>query len=122
MSQIKKEIVKTDTQNHFQKLMPMTSEAFERLAEVSFQEGVLTAKTKELIAIGIAVHSGCDDCINYHIHKAVDLNLTRDEILEAMGVGLEMGAGQLIPPIKRALKAHFPDLPPKSSADLTTKE
>jgi len=56
-------------------------------------EGALDAKTKELMALAIAVAVRCDGCIAFHVHDAVDAGATADEIAEAIGVAILMGGG-----------------------------
>lgn len=53
----------------------------------------LDTKTKELMALAISVVVRCDDCIAYHIHDAVEAGATREEMAEAIGVGVLMGGG-----------------------------
>jgi len=56
-------------------------------------EGALSARTKELIALAIAITVRCDGCIAYHVHDAVHAGATRGEIVEAIGVAVLMGGG-----------------------------
>lgn len=96
-------------ENCFARLMPETADIFHTLAQQTFQEGALSFKTKELIALGIAVTSRCEDCMNYHLEKLKDCGATQAEITEAMGVGFEMGVGLLLSPLRRTLLQHFPE-------------
>ncbi|MDX9871109.1 MAG: carboxymuconolactone decarboxylase family protein [Clostridia bacterium] len=93
----------------FEKLMPETADIFQKLAQHTFREGALSFKTKELIALGIAVTSRCEDCMNYHLEKLKACGATQAEITEAMEVGFEMGVGLLLSPLRRTLWRHFPD-------------
>lgn len=92
---------------HFQSLMPDPARCFDALLETTFTDGALSSKTKELIALGISVTVRCEPCMHYHIEKAMNGGATKDEVLEAMGVGFEMGLGQLIPPLRKVLFAKF---------------
>ncbi len=56
-------------------------------------DGVLSAKTKELIAIAIAVTRECDGCIISHARSAVRHGATAAEVAEAMGVAILMNGG-----------------------------
>jgi AhpD family alkylhydroperoxidase len=56
-------------------------------------EGALTVKSKELVAIGIAVAKQCEPCIKLHVKKCLDAGTTREEILEAAGVAVMMEGG-----------------------------
>jgi len=69
------------------------SESSKTLAIASITEGALDAKTKELMALAIAVAVRCDGCIAFHVHDAVDAGATADEIAEAIGVAILMGGG-----------------------------
>lgn len=70
---------------------PMTG--FARLHKKGVEEGVLSAKTKELMALAIAVAVRCDGCIAYHVHDAVKAGATRAEMVETIGVAILMGGG-----------------------------
>jgi len=66
---------------------------FANLHKAAMTGGALDAKTKELIAIGIAVGIHCDPCVAYHVHDALKAGATRAEVLEAVGVAIMMGGG-----------------------------
>ena len=44
-------------------------------------------KIKELIAIGASVSANCHPCIKFHVNKARKLNITNQEIQQAIEVG-----------------------------------
>lgn len=60
------------------------------------EEGVLSGKQKELIALGIAVTVRCDGCIAFHVHDALRAGATRQEIVETVGVAVLMGGGPAV--------------------------
>ena len=64
----------------------------------------LDAKTKELIALGIAVAVRCDDCIAFHV-KACEQGATKEEISETPGMAIYMGAGLSVMYASHALEA-----------------
>ena len=72
---------------------PGVMSGFTKLHQATTTDGVLPAKTKELIAlaIGIAVH--CDGCVAYHVHDALGAGASREEIVETIGVAVMMGGG-----------------------------
>ncbi len=70
---------------------PMTG--FARLHRKAVEEGALSAKTKELMALAISVAVRCDGCIAYHVHDAVKAGATRQELVETIGVAILMGGG-----------------------------
>jgi AhpD family alkylhydroperoxidase len=66
---------------------------FSAIAQAALAPKALDAKTKELIALAVAVAVRCDDCIAFHAKAAVDQGATREEALEALGMAIYMGAG-----------------------------
>ncbi len=66
---------------------------FTDLHAASTKDGAVTSKTKELIALGIAIASNCDGCIAYHVHDAMQAGATSEEIMETIGVAIMMGGG-----------------------------
>ncbi|MEM9623874.1 MAG: carboxymuconolactone decarboxylase family protein [Pseudomonadota bacterium] len=72
---------------------PETMEAFARLHRSATAEGALDNKTKELIALGIAVAARCDGCIAFHAHDALRAGASAAEINDALGVAIMMGGG-----------------------------
>ncbi len=70
---------------------PMTG--FARLHKKSVEEGALSSKVKEMMALAISIAVGCDGCIAYHVHDAVAAGANRQELLETIGVGILMGGG-----------------------------
>ncbi|MEZ4870653.1 MAG: carboxymuconolactone decarboxylase family protein [Bdellovibrionales bacterium] len=70
---------------------PMTG--FGQLHEKSIATGALDSKTKELIALGIAITVRCDGCIAYHVHDALAAGATPEEIAETIAVSILMGGG-----------------------------
>lgn len=72
---------------------PKTMAAFSQLHAGGASPGVLDAKTKELIALAIAVTVRCDGCIAFHTHDALKAGATREEIMDALGVAILMGGG-----------------------------
>jgi len=70
---------------------PMTG--FARLHKKAVENGALSAKVKELMALAVSIAVGCEGCIAYHTHDAIKAGATRAELLETIGVGLLMGGG-----------------------------
>ena len=67
--------------------------AFIDMEKQAFSPGKLEKKYKELIAIGISIHINCESCLEWHINEALKSGSTKEEIIEAIGVGMEMGGG-----------------------------
>ncbi len=73
--------------------IPGQMSGFAALHKSALADGALDRKSKELIALGIAIAACCDGCIAYHVHDAIKAGATRPEICEAIGVALLMGGG-----------------------------
>lgn len=67
--------------------------AFRDLAQAASVDGALTHMHKELIALAIAVVIRCEGCIVFHVRSCVKLGITRAELLDMLGVAVEMGGG-----------------------------
>ena len=68
----------------------------------TYMEGVLPAKTKELMGLVASACLRCDDCINYHIIQSFRLGVIRAEQEEALNVALVVGGSIVIPHMRRA--------------------
>lgn len=77
----------------FSKDYPEQTNAFFNLLEKIEQEGKLDKKTKEFVALGIAVAKHCKYCIAFHVNELLKLKATKDEIMEAAYVGVLMDGG-----------------------------
>ena len=77
----------------FGREMPGPMTGFARLRKKAVEEGALSAKVKEMMALAISIAVGCEGCIAYHVHDAIKAGATRPELLETIGVGLMMGGG-----------------------------
>ncbi|MBN1958751.1 MAG: carboxymuconolactone decarboxylase family protein [Desulfuromonadales bacterium] len=76
--------------------LPGVMSGFGQLHKASIEGGALSTKTKELIALAIAITVRCDGCISFHVHDALKSGVTREEILEAIGVAILMGGGPAV--------------------------
>ncbi|MCE1244191.1 carboxymuconolactone decarboxylase family protein [Oryzomicrobium sp.] len=79
---------------------------FSQLAQAAIKDGALEKKTKEFVALGIAVASRCDDCIGFHVQTLVKLGATRAEVEEVLGTAVYMGGGPSLMYAAHALKAY----------------
>jgi AhpD family alkylhydroperoxidase len=72
---------------------PDAWKGFGDLHRAAMADGVIPARTKELVALAIAVIKECDGCVAYHAHAAVRQGATDDEVAEILSVALLMGGG-----------------------------
>lgn len=61
---------------------------FSGLQTETFGNSAISNKTKELIAVAIAVYNRCEYCIVYHVYNAFASGATRAEILDAAKVAV----------------------------------
>ena len=91
--------------NNLGKELPGPMAGFSQLHQDSMSDGALSTKTKELIALAIAITVRCDGCITFHVHDALKSGATHEEIVEAIGVAVLMGGGPSVVYGSEALEA-----------------
>jgi len=74
-------------------LAPQIHDAFTTFSERVFDEGALSEKIKQLIAVAAAHITQCPYCIRGHTKAALRHGATAEEIMEAIWVAAEMRAG-----------------------------
>jgi AhpD family alkylhydroperoxidase len=72
---------------------PNAMKGFKALGAAAYADGALSRKTKELIALVLSVASRCDGCVAYHARRVSELGVERAEVVEAIGVAIQMGGG-----------------------------
>ena len=87
------------------KLSPDTVKGYAALSGAGAKTGHLDAKTRELIALAVAITLRCDGCIAVHSAAASKLGATREEVAEALGVGITVNAGAALVYSSRTLDA-----------------
>ncbi|HWJ78906.1 MAG TPA: carboxymuconolactone decarboxylase family protein [Niallia sp.] len=80
----------------FTQKMPEIVQQFNAYTEACFQEGNLTQKQKQLIALGISLYSQDEYCIIYHMKGCLDQGATEQEIMETVGVASAIGGGAVM--------------------------
>jgi AhpD family alkylhydroperoxidase len=90
---------KTDVDEKAKELaaqIPDVMMALSRLRAEVVKDGALSAKTKELMMVAIAVSLRCEYCLWKHVPEAVKLGATREEILEAVSTAIVMAGGPAV--------------------------
>lgn len=87
------------------KEIPETVKGFGIMGKAAKADGALSEKTKEFIALGIAIATRCDSCIGFHVRSLVRLGATRDEVCEALAMATYMGGGPSYAFSAKALQA-----------------
>ena len=68
----------------------------------AYSEGALDVKTKELLGLVASTVLRCDDCVKYHLETSYKLGITKEEMMEAMGIATLVGGTIIIPHLRRA--------------------
>jgi len=74
------------------------------LDTLTYQEGALSTKTKEMLGLATSMVLRCDDCVKYHLEKCFEQGVTTDEIFELFGVANLVGGTIVIPHTRRAVE------------------
>lgn len=88
------------------KEIPDVMSGFSSLAQAAGKDGALNKKTKELIALALGVAAHCDGCIGFHVQALVKLGVTREELMETLGMAVYMGGGPSLMYAADALSAY----------------
>jgi len=84
---------------------PETMKAFAALGAAAYPAGAISAGMKEVIALVIGVSVRCDGCVAYHARSAKEKGATREEVVEALAVMIQMGGGPAMVYAGQALQA-----------------
>lgn len=71
-------------------------EAFEKLSSMSgtvMQDGALSTKIKELMAIALSIAANCEPCVKIHTRRALQHGARKEEIGETIGVAVLLLGG-----------------------------
>jgi AhpD family alkylhydroperoxidase len=85
---------------------PDVMKAFSGIAQAALAPKALDTKTKELVALGIAVAVRCDDCIAFHVKAVIDAKATREEVNDVLGMAIYMGGGPSVMYANHVLEAY----------------
>ncbi|MBU8918354.1 carboxymuconolactone decarboxylase family protein [Bacillus sp. FJAT-29953] len=88
------------------KLAPETYRAFGAFNQKAMAEGLLSEKLKELIAVAVAHVTGCPYCIEAHVGQIKRLEVSKEEMLEAIMVATALKAGSAMGHGANALQAY----------------
>ena len=90
----------------FRAAQPDLMKAFGEMSAAATRDGVLDAKTKELIALALAVAAHCDACIGFHVKALIKLGVTREQLMETLAICVYMGGGPALMYAAEAIRAY----------------
>lgn len=70
---------------------------------MAYKEGALSEQVKEIAGLAASLVLRCDDCIAWHVHRCFETGVTREQLVEVLGIGNLVGGTITIPHIRRAL-------------------
>ena len=70
----------------------------------AYEDGALTARTKELLGLVASAVLRCNDCIDYHLIQCVEAGFSDEELHEALNVALVVGGSIVIPHLRHAFE------------------
>ena len=88
-----------------EKLMADNNKIVKRIFNLdtnAYSAGALDVKTKELLGLVASTVLRCDDCIKYHLETAFKEGVTKEEMMEAMGIATLVGGTIVVPHLRRA--------------------
>lgn len=86
--------------------IPEASRAFGELGKAVKEGGTLDFKTKEFIALGIAVATRCEDCIVLHVQALIRAGASREEVAGVLAMTVQMGGGPAMMYAAKALECY----------------
>ena len=78
---------------------------FGALDDAVYAEGAIPKKHKELMGPAISVATRCDECVLYHIDGCRREGASREEIVEAIKIGVIAGGSTTFPNARFAFEA-----------------
>ncbi len=88
-----------------EKLMSDNNKIVKRIFNLdtnAYSKGALDVKTKELLGLVASTVLRCDDCVKYHLETAYNEGVTKEEMMEAMGIATLVGGTIVVPHLRRA--------------------
>ena len=90
----------TKYRNEYNKIMSETDSFFKEfglLDDKAYQDGAISKKNKELMGLAISVTTRCNECILYHINGCIDSKAAKEEIIDAIKIGVIAGGSITYP-------------------------
>lgn len=78
---------------------------FGAMSKAAMEGEQLDAKTKEFVALAIAVGVRCEPCVGFHVEALMREGGTREELAEMLAMCVQMGGGPVLMYAAKALEA-----------------
>ncbi len=90
-----------------EKILSADNKVMKRIYSIdtlTYQDGALSSRVKEMLGLATSMVLRCDDCIKYHLGKCFELKITTSELFEIFSVANLVGGTIVIPHTRRALE------------------
>ena len=91
--------------NQLMETMKNTDEFFREfglLDDKAFSEGAISKKYKELFLVAISIVQKCEECITYHIEECLKAQAGKQELIEAIKIGMMASGSTSYPYVRKA--------------------
>jgi AhpD family alkylhydroperoxidase len=101
-------------------ILPSVADTYERFTGKCFEAGELDARTKQLIALGVALFANNEVCTYYHVEEARSLGASDQQIMETVAVASAASSGHVLSQgvirVQGALKGNAGDKSNRSNS------
>lgn len=73
--------------------IPDAAKGFGLLSKAVKENGPLSIKEKEYVALGMSVVLRCEPCIAFHVEALMKAGATREELGDVLAMAIQMGGG-----------------------------
>lgn len=90
-----------------EKILAADNKVMKRIYSIdtlTYQNGALSTKVKEMLGLATSMVLRCDDCVKYHLEKCNEQKVTTEELFEIFTVANVVGGTIVIPHTRRALE------------------
>ena len=87
------------------KLNPETAKGFAALSVGAMTDGALDKKTREFVALAIAITQRCEPCVTLHVDALIKMGAAREEVGSVLAMAVQMGGGPALMYAAHALAA-----------------
>jgi len=90
-----------------EKILASDNKVLKRIYSIdtlTYQDGALSAKTKEMLGLVSSMVLRCNNCIKYHLEKCCKLGVTTNELFEIFSVAILVGGTIVIPHTRKSLE------------------
>lgn len=89
-TQLEVEKNRVNQRNRVAQVLPDVMKCVSELTAEVYREGVLSCKVKRLMALALALGTGCKNCILSQTMEAMENGATKEEMLETISVVVSM--------------------------------